>query len=70
VNVIQQFLVNSRGVTTGEQGGHIAHGAKSLGSPKSPKNVASAFFIRVHLLPKDLRFERGGARLASYPGAT
>jgi len=37
-------------------------------APKSPENVASSFFNRVHLLPKDLMFEHGGAKLASCPG--
>jgi len=35
---------------------------------KMPKNVASTFFNKVHLLQKDLRFERGGAELVSCPG--
>jgi len=38
------------------------------GAPKSPKNVTSTFFNTVHLFPKDLRFEHGGAKLASCPG--
>jgi len=37
-------------------------------SPKSPNIVTSTFFNTVHLLPKDLRFEHGGAKLASCPG--
>ena len=40
----------------------------TAGSSKSPNNVISTFFIAVHLLPKDLRFEHGGAKLASCPG--
>jgi len=35
---------------------------------KSPNNVTSTFVNTVHLLPKDLRFEHGGAKLASCPG--
>jgi len=31
-------------------------------------NVTSTFFITVHLLPKDLWFEHGGTKLASFPG--
>jgi len=34
------------------------------GGPKSPNNVTSTFFHTVHLLPKELRFEDGGAKLA------
>jgi len=38
------------------------------GAPKSPNNVTSTFFNTVHLLPNDIRFEHGGAKLASCPG--
>ena len=38
-----------------------------LGALKSPNNVTSTFFSAVHLLPKDLRFEHEGAKLASCP---
>jgi len=37
-------------------------------APKRPNNVASAFFNTVYLLPKDLRFERGYAKLDSCLG--
>jgi len=37
-------------------------------APKSPNNTASTFFNTVQLLPKDLRFEYGGAKLASCLG--
>jgi len=41
-------------------------GAESLrGAPKSPNNVTSSFINAVHLLPKDLRFQHAGAKLAS-----
>jgi len=35
---------------------------------KSPSNVTITFFNTVHLLPKDLKFEHGGAKFASCPG--
>jgi len=35
---------------------------------KTPDSVTNIFFSRVHLLSKDLRFEHGGAKLASCPG--
>jgi len=38
-----------------------------LGAPKSPKNFTSTFFNTGNFLPKDLRFENGGAKLASCP---
>jgi len=37
-------------------------------APESFNNVASTFFNTVHLLPKDFRFEHGGAKLVCYPG--
>jgi len=40
----------------------------NAGTPKSPKNVTSTFFNAVNVLPKDLKFEHGGAKLASCPG--
>jgi len=58
-----------QGRNEGGQGGHNSPGAESLrGAPKSPKNVPSTFFNTVYLLPKDLWFEHGGAKLASCPG--
>ena len=38
------------------------------GAPKSPKNVTSTFINPVNLLPKELRCERGGVKLASCTG--
>jgi len=35
--------------------------------PKSPNNVTSTCFNIENLLPKDIRFEHGGAKLASCP---
>ena len=50
-------------------------GAESLwgrwntaGAPKNPNNVTRTFFNTVHLLPEDLRFENGGAKLEFCPG--
>jgi len=43
-------------------------GQITAGALKSLNNVTSTFFITVHLLLKDLRLERGGARLASCTG--
>ena len=46
----------------------VAGGAKWLReAPESPNNVTCTFFNAVNLLPKDLRFERGGAKLVSCP---
>ena len=60
-----------RGVTRGAQlpGCRVNKGAPNhSGSPKSPNNVTSTSFHTVRLLPKDLSFEHGGAKLASCPG--
>jgi len=38
-------------------------------APKSPNNVTSTFFSTVNLLPKDLRFDRGDAKLCFLPRA-
>jgi len=40
----------------------------TAGAPKSPNNVICTSFNKVHLLPKVLRFEHSGVKLASCPG--
>jgi len=57
-----------QGRNEGGQEGHKFPGAESLWgrrltarTPKSPNNFTGTFFNTVHLLPKDLRFEYGGA---------
>ena len=57
----------ARGVPRGERR-HNALGAQSLGERKSSNNAASVFFNTVHLLPNNLRFEHGDAKLFSCPG--
>jgi len=64
-----------RGVTMGEEGGHNPRGKNFYGAaeslreaPKIRNIVTCTFFITVHLLPKNLKFEHGGAKLASCPG--
>jgi len=37
------------------------------GDAKSRNNLATTFFNTVHLLPKDIRFEHGGTKLAFCP---
>jgi len=39
-----------------------------LNAPKSPNIITSTFFNTIHLLPKDIRFEHGGAKLTYCPG--
>jgi len=50
------------------EGGRMPGRRITGGVPKSPSNVASFFFNAVHLLPKDLRFKYGSAKLVSCPG--
>jgi len=61
----------NQGINEGGQGGTIPRdqnhcgGSKSLRAmPKSPNNVTTTCFNTEHLLPKDLRFKHGGAKLA------
>ena len=63
----QLYTFRSRGVSRGERG-TIPGRRITLEVPKSPNNVTSTFFNTVHLLPKYLRFEHGGGKLASCPG--
>jgi len=37
-------------------------------APKSPDNVTSTFFNKLHLLQKNLRLKHGGAKISSCPG--
>jgi len=52
----------------GGKGGTVPGRRITIGAPKSPSNVTGTFFNTVHLLPTDLRFEYGGAKLASCLG--
>jgi len=71
----QLSFIRSQGLNEGAQspGRRITVGAPNhygerrmtAGTPKSPNNVTDVFFNAVYLLPKDLKFEHGGAKLAS-----
>jgi len=57
-----------QGRNEGGKGRHNSPDEESLwgrgitaGAPKSHSNVTSTFFNTVYLLPKDVRFEHGGA---------
>jgi len=65
----------AQGRNDGEEGGiiprapyHCGGRQMSAGSRKRPNNFTSTFFNTVYFLPKDLRCEHGGAKLASCPG--
>jgi len=69
----EQSHKNSNSCTQGRND-VVARGAQfpgrriAMGAPKSPNNVTSTLFSTVDLLPNDLTFEHGGAKLASCPG--
>ena len=64
--IFRFFLHNTRGVTRGEREHNSS--AESLRGAKKSQQCDKHFFKTVHLLPKDLRFEHGGAKLVSCPG--
>ena len=66
--IFRFLLHNTRDVTKG-QGDTISRAPNHYGGAKSHSNVITTFFktVGLHLLPKDLRFEHGGAKLASFP---
>ena len=66
--IFRFLLHNTRDVTRG-QGGTISRAPNHYGGAKSHSNVITTFFktVGLHLLPKDLRFEHGGAKLVSFP---
>jgi len=51
------------------QGGAITRAPNHSGGVKNPNSVTRTFFNTVLLLPEDLRFQNGCAKLASCPGA-
>ena len=72
---LHSALYDSQGHNEGGEGSAISRarshygGAKSLRRAlKSPNNVTSTFFNKVHLLPKDPNFELVGVKLVSCPG--
>ena len=52
----------------GEQGGRNSPGAESLRGRRKVLTMSKVLSLAAHLLPKDLRFEHGGAKLVSCPG--
>jgi len=50
------------------EGAQMPERRLTMGAPKCPNIVASTFFNAVHLLPKELRFEYGGAKPVYCPG--
>ena len=62
-------LITKIQVWSGALRGGIARALNHCGRmPKSSNNVTSVSFNTVDLLPKDIRFEQGGTKLASSPG--
>jgi len=62
VLMFERYLVIYARAQRGGQRGHNSPGAEKS------QQCRKYFFNTVHLLPKDLRFEHGGAKLASCPG--
>jgi len=58
-----------QGRTKGGRGQNSLVTESLRGEPKSPNNVTSIFFIRVRLLPKEMRFDHGAPNLLIAPGA-
>ena len=54
-DLLQNHGLHCRGVTRGERG-------------QNSNIITCTFFSVMHLLPKDLRFEHGGTKVASWPG--
>jgi len=50
------------------EGGHNSPGAESLWGRRKVPTMLQALSSTAHLLPKDLKFEHGGAKLISCPG--
>jgi len=65
--MFRYLLHNTRDVTR-SQWGTISLAPNHFGGAKSHSNVITTFFktVGLHLLPKDLRFEHGGAKLVSF----
>ena len=64
----KKLITQVQGRNEWGKGGAIPRALNHSGGDKCPNNIASTFFCTVHLLPKDLGFEHGGAKLASCPG--
>jgi len=50
------------------EGGYNSPGAESLWWRRKVPTMLQALSSTAHLLPKDLKFEHGGAKLSSCPG--
>jgi len=61
-------FANGQGRNEGARGAQCPGRQITLGGAEKSNSVASTSFNTVHLLPKDLRFEHGGAKLLA-PGA-
>ena len=68
IHVDQGCCGRNKGGTIFRAPNHCVSAKALRGTPKSPKIVTTTFFNAIYLLPKDLRFEHWGARLASCPG--
>jgi len=65
-----EFLARTQVRNEGGKGDTMARAPNHWGKPKSPNNVACAFFSTVHLLLKDLGFELRAPKLFLAPSAS
>jgi len=75
LKIIFSLLLYTQGPNEGEKGGTIPRALNHYGTRRmtavgaeNPNNITSTFFNTVHLLPNDLKFEHGGAKLTCCPG--
>jgi len=71
--ILMHFAHANQGRTEGARGALFPGRRITMGAPtqgggaEKSNNVTSTSFNTVHLLPKDLRFEHGGAKFVSCP---
>jgi len=68
VCAFRSVTMGGKGCTISREPNHYGGSESTQGAPKGSSNVTSNLFNTVHLLPKDLSFEHGGANLPIDPG--
>ena len=67
-DLLRNHGLHCRGVTRAVRVAQFPGRRINMGGAENPNSITSAFFNAMHLIPKDLRFEHGGAKVASCPG--
>ena len=65
---VKLFVCSEKGRNDGGKRAQVPGLQITTVAPKNSNNVTNTPFNKVHLLPKNLRFEHGGAKFASCPG--